>query len=99
MVAVEALQDPFMHMYSTDIDEENFKSMDVSNLNRITLNQFQRRAKNFLTTQEEDLLGKPKDVGQVMKKNPGFDPVFMKVWNILVAMENWKIVMFADFET
>ena len=34
MVAVEALQDPFMHMYSTDIDEENFKSMDVSNLNR-----------------------------------------------------------------
>ena len=66
---------------------------------RITLNQFQRRAKNFLTTQEEDLLGKPKDVGQVMKKNPGFDPVFMKVWNILVAMENWKIVMFADFET
>ena len=46
---------------------------------RITLNQFQRRAKTFLTTQEEDLLGKPKDVGQVMKKNPGFDPVFMKV--------------------
>ena len=34
MVAVEALQDPFMHMYSTDIDEENFKPMDVSNLNR-----------------------------------------------------------------
>ena len=34
MVAVEALQDPFMHMYSMDIDEENFKPMDVSNLNR-----------------------------------------------------------------
>ena len=36
MVAVEALQDPFMHMYSTDTDEENFKSMDVlSHFNRL----------------------------------------------------------------
>lgn len=79
MVAVEALQDPFMHMYTTETDEESFKSMDVSGVSRIAFRQFQRRAKNYLTNQEEDLLGKPKDVGQIMKKNPSFDPVFMKV--------------------
>ena len=30
MVAVEALQDPFFHMYTLASDDENFKSLDVS---------------------------------------------------------------------
>ena len=30
MAAVEALQDPFFHMYNSASDEENFKRLDVS---------------------------------------------------------------------
>ena len=31
MATVEALQDPFFHMYTFASDDENFKSLDVSN--------------------------------------------------------------------
>ena len=30
MATVEALQDPFFHMYTFASDDENFKSLDVS---------------------------------------------------------------------
>ena len=45
--------------------------------------QFKRQIKmgvfDQLTNLEREEFGKGNDVGQVVKKNPGFDPVFMKV--------------------
>ena len=35
MVAVEALQDPFFHMFSSGSDEDNFKLLDVSKKNQV----------------------------------------------------------------
>ena len=48
MVAVEALQDPFFHMYTLASDEENFKSLDVSvflSCIKITMTNFKFPAK------------------------------------------------------
>ena len=84
MVAIEALQDPFMHMYTSDTDEDNFKGMDVTNVNKIMIRQFSRDCKSYLcncmATAEKSNFDTKIDAGQVARKNPGFDPVFMKVW-------------------
>jgi len=84
MVAVEALQDPFLHMFKSESDEENFKVMDVSVVNKVTMRQFKKDCKANMTTvltmvEAEVGLKSNNDVGQVVRKNPGFDPVFMKV--------------------
>jgi len=86
MAAVEALQDPFFHMYTSASDEENFKSLDVSGVNKIMMRQFKRDCKNYVTNQfamaEQSSFNNNNtgsDAGQVVRKNPGFDPVFMKV--------------------
>ena len=50
MVAVEALQDPFFHMYTLASDEENFKSLDVSvflSCIKITMTQLQISRQNL----------------------------------------------------
>jgi len=88
MVAVEALQDPFFHMYTLASDEENFKSLDISGVNKIMMRQFKRDCKSSVANQfamaEQSSFNNSNsnsnnDAGRVVRKNPGFDPVFMKV--------------------
>jgi len=87
MAAVEALQDPFFHMYNSASDEENFKRLDVSGVNKIMMRQFKRDCKSYVANQfamaEQSSFNNNStsnnDAGQVVRKNPGFDPVFMKV--------------------
>lgn len=84
MAAVEALQDPFLHMHSSDLDEENFKSMDISGINRLTFRQFKRQTKSYvsnhlLNLEKQEMPNQQCEVGQMLKKHPEFDPVFMKV--------------------
>ena len=83
MVAVEALQDPFLHMYTSANDQDHFKTMDVSGVTKIMMRQFKKDFKSYVGSQlalaEENNFKTNSDVGQVVRKNPGFDPVFMKV--------------------
>lgn len=80
MAAVEALQDPFFHMYSSGSDEDNFKSLDPSGVNRVMMRQFKRNCKSYLASQILQESGNGSDAStDVVRKNPGFDPVFMKV--------------------
>ena len=47
------------------------------------MRQFKKEFKSYVTSQltmaEENSFKTNNDVGQVVRKNPGFDPVFMKV--------------------
>merc|ERR1711956_16788 len=88
MVALEALQDPFFHMYTLASDEENFKSLDISGVNKIMMRQFKRDCKSSVANQfamaeqsscDNNNSNSNNDAGRVVRKNPGFDPVFMKV--------------------
>jgi len=87
MVALEALQDPFFTMYNSASDEENFKTLDISGVNKIMMRQFKRDCKSYVANQfamaEQSSFNNNStsnnDAGQVVRKNPGFDPVFMKV--------------------
>ncbi len=47
MLAVEALQDPFNHMFTSASDEDNFKTLDVTGVNRIMMRQFVRDCKSY----------------------------------------------------
>lgn len=79
MAAKEALQDPFFHMYSSGSDEDNFKSLDPSGVNRIMMRQFKRNCKSYLASQLLQDNNADASATDVVRKNPGFDPVFMKV--------------------
>jgi len=84
MAAVEALQDPFMHMHTSDSDEENFKTMDVSGINKLTFRQFKRHMKSCVSDhlsnlEKQEMPNQQCEVSQMLKKHPEFDPVFMKV--------------------
>jgi len=83
MATVEALQDPFFHMYTFASDDENFKSLDISGVNKIMMRQFKRDCKSYVANQfamaEQSNFNNNNDTGRVVRKNPGFDPVFMKV--------------------
>ena len=68
-------------MHSSDSDEENFKVMDVSGINKLTFRQFKRHMKSYVSNLEkQEMPNQQCEVGQMLKKHPEFDPVFMKVW-------------------
>lgn len=77
MAAEEALGDPFGHFFSITVDEEHHESMQIHTIPRLSYGHFKKEFKPYLTSVEKSLSNQ--DVGQVAKKNPGFDPVFMKV--------------------
>eukprot|EP00093_Oithona_nana_P000663 00663.XXX_1000_509_1 [CDS] Oithona nana genome sequencing. len=81
MVALEALQDPFGHMFSA-FDEEGFQSMDVSGVSKLAMKQFKKECKSYVCNQfvrAEEASFDNKSDEKFMRKHPEFDPVFMKV--------------------
>ena len=71
-------------MHSSDLDEENFKAMDISEINRLSFRQFKRQTKSYvsnhlLNLEKQEMPNQQCEVGQMLKKHPEFDPVFMKV--------------------
>ena len=64
------------------IDEEGFKSMDVSGVSKLAMKQFKKECKSYVTHQfvmAEEVTFDNKTDEKFMRKHPEFDPVFMKV--------------------
>ena len=86
-VHMNIVSDPFGTMqFNNGIDEENFKALDPSTgVNKIMIRQLKKETKIYLANQcfraeqcSNNKLNNT-EAGQVVRKNPGFDPVFMKV--------------------
>lgn len=81
MAALEATQDPnfFQNMFGS-FDEDHFKdNLDVSSVSKLSFRVFKKDTKSFIKSQFVNTSEQDDVAGQIVRTNPGFDPVFMKV--------------------
>ena len=63
-----------MHMHTSDSDEENFKIMDVSGINKLTFRQFKRHMKSCVSDhlsnlEKQEMPNQQCEVSQMLKKH------------------------------